>query len=176
MEALGRRSADRDGGDRDGGDRDGGGLIHFRGGSGKEEERFPASEQEVVAHPSRILRLAAMAQALLSQIEQLDLDEAARHRLATVFNRTVASLRELLSDDLRDEVDQLELRLPADPTSAELRVAQAQLVGWLEGLFHGIRTTIIAHNIASQEELAQAYEQGREAAEHERDRATGHYL
>lgn len=135
------------------------------------------SGTEAVAHPSRVVRLSAMAQTLLIQIQQIELDTVARHRLATVFNHTVQALRELLTDDLQDEIDMLELRLPDDPTDAELRVAQAQLVGWLEGLFHGIRTTVIAHQLATQEELARAYQHGLEAARAQvEQRASGSYL
>jgi hypothetical protein len=135
------------------------------------------SDVEEVGHPSRVIRLATMAQALLTQVEKLSLDDAARHRLALVFNRTVDALRELLSEDVQEEVDRLELRLPSDPTDAELRVAQAQLVGWLEGLFHGIRTAMLAHEHATRAELSDAYRQGIEAArqDHER-RPPGHYL
>ena len=135
------------------------------------------SDVEAVDHPSRVIRLATMAQALLIQVEKLSLDDAARHRLALVFNRTVDALRELLSEDVQREVDRLELHLPADPTDAELRVAQAQLVGWLEGLFHGIRTAMLAHEHATRAELSDAYRQGLEAARQDYERrAPGHYL
>lgn len=118
-----------------------------------------------------------MAQALLAQIQHTELDEAARHRLASVLNHTVEALRELLTEDLQSEVDRLELLLPDDPTDAELRVAQAQLVGWLEGLFRGIRTTVIAHQLETQEELARAYRHGLEAArEQAEQRAASSYL
>lgn len=118
-----------------------------------------------------------MAQMLLAQIEHIELDDAARHRLATVFNHTVEALQELLTEDLQAEVDRLELRLPDDPTDAELRVAQAQLVGWLEGLFHGIRTTVIAHQLATQDELARAYHHGLEASRDQAEqRAASSYL
>jgi hypothetical protein len=126
------------------------------------------SEEQVVAHPSRVVRLAAMTQGLLLEIQHVELDDAARHRLAAVFNRTVQALKELLSSDLQHELDRLELRLPDDPTDAELRVAQAQLVGWLEGLFHGIRTTVIANQLATQEEMARSQQHGLETAQQQR--------
>ena len=144
---------------------------------GPGETSGDADEDNVVSDPARILRLASMAQALLTQIQATELDPASRHRLAEVFNRTITSLRELLSADLQREVDELQLPLPDDPTDAEMRVAQAQLVGWLEGLFHGVRSTLIAHRIATQEELARALEQGIQAAQEESEkRAAGHYL
>ncbi|MDX1620696.1 MAG: proteasome activator [Nitriliruptorales bacterium] len=132
---------------------------------------------EVVAHPSRIIRLASMAQAMLAQIEELDLDEAARHRFATVFNRTIEVMGDLLSDDLKEELEQLDLHVPEDASTPELRIAQAQLVGWLEGLFHGIRTAVIAHNLATQEELARAFQEGIEAERNKAERrSAGQYL
>jgi hypothetical protein len=135
------------------------------------------AEDEQVVHHTRAVRLAYMARSLLAQIEQVELDEAARHRLAVVFNEAVAALRELLSEELQAELDRLTFELPADPTSPEVRVAQAQLVGWLDGLFHGIRTTLIAHQLATEEELARAYQRGLEAAGAEQEgRTTGSYL
>jgi len=130
---------------------------------------------EAVDRPGRVVRLAFMTRSLLEQLERLELDEAARHRLATVFNETVDALRELLSDELQEEVERLSLRLPDDPSTAELRVAHAQLVGWLDGLFHGIKTTLIAHELATQEELSRAFQRGQEAGRTEH-RTAGHYL
>ena len=145
----------------------------FSGSGGSER----SDEDEVVAHPSRIIRLASMAQALLSEIDGIELDEAARHRLAAVFNLTVERMRELLSDELKDELDALRFHVPADASEAELRLAQAQLVGWLEGLFHGIRTAVIAHNLATQEELSAAYHKGLEQARREAEKSQSrHYL
>ena len=148
-------------------------------GTDRPEDRAPASRDpgEEVAHPSRAVRLAYMARSLLAQIEQLDLDEAARHRLASVFNETVAAVREVLSEELQGEVDRLALELPPDPTAAELRVAHAQLVGWLDGLFHGIRTTLIAHELATQEELARAYAQSMQGRRADDEKGTpGQYM
>ena len=132
---------------------------------------------QTVSQPSRVLRLAAMTQALVVQTRDVELDAAARHRLAGVFNHTVEALRELVSEDLQGEIDRLDLHLPDDPTDAELRVAQAQLVGWLEGLFHGIRTTVLASHLATQEELERAFEHGVQSAEHRAQApAVGSYL
>lgn len=117
-----------------------------------------------------------MAQALLAQARDLQLDEAARHRIASIHNTTVEELRQLLSEPLQQEVERLELTLPSEPTDAELRVAQAQLVGWLEGLFHGIRSTMIAHQLASQEELARMQQQGMLGRGEDQRRPGGQYL
>ena len=129
-----------------------------------------------VSSPSHAIRLAAMTQALLAQVRDLELDDAARQRLGSVHNTTVEELRELLSEPLRSEVERLELSLPDEPTDAELRVAQAQLVGWLEGLFHGIRSTMVAHQLASQEELARMQRQGLPGGDDGRTRPGGQYL
>lgn len=150
---------------------------HPRSVRSERDDRLPRDPGEEVSHPSRAVRLAYMVRALLTQLEQLDLDEAARHRLAATFNETVASVRELLSEELQVEVDRLALEVPEDPTAAELRIAHAQLVGWLDGLFHGIRTTLIAHELATQEELARAYAQSLEGRRAEDDKGTtGHYM
>lgn len=151
------------------------------GGSSRQPEAAQAGQgdgrhaQEVTS-PSRAVRLASMAQALLAQVRDLDLDEAARHRIASIHNTTVEELQELLSEPLQEEVERLELTLPAEPSDAELRVAQAQLVGWLEGLFHGIRSTMIAHQLASQEELARMQQQGMLGRGEEQGRPGGQYL
>lgn len=129
-----------------------------------------------VSSPSHAIRLAAMTQALLAQVRDLDLDDAARQRLSSVHNTTVEELRGLLSEPLRSEVERLELSLPDEPTDAELRVAQAQLVGWLEGLFHGIRSTMVAHQLASQEQLSQIQQRGLPGGEDDPRRPGGQYL
>lgn len=110
--------------------------------------------------PARIVRLAAMSQVLLGQTNSIELDEAARQRLADIYDRSVDALAELLSEDLRAELRELgigDLPEGGPPTPAELHVVQAQLVGWLEGLFHGIRTALATQHLAQQEQLAQLY-------------------
>lgn len=137
----------------------------------------PATNDEQVVHPSRLVRLACMTQSLLREVERLELDAAARHRLASVFNETVTALKEQLSEELRSEMDRLALHLPDEPTAAEARIAHAQLVGWLDGLFHGIRTTLIAHQLATEEELARAYERSlSEKRRADQERQARHYL
>ena len=68
----------------------------------------------------------------------------------------MAELGAALSVDLREELGRLALPFADDvaPTSDELRIAQAQLVGWLEGLIQGIQATLFAQQMAAQQQLA----------------------
>lgn len=99
-----------------------------------------------ISEPGKIMRIGTMAKQLLEEVRQVELDEAGRKRLAEIHRRTVDELAEGMSDDLVEELERLDLSFDADetPSYGELRVAQAQLVGWLEGLFHGIQTAIMA--------------------------------
>lgn len=112
---------------------------------------------ESVDHPTRLLRIASMARTMLDEVRRTDLDRAARERLASIHNTSVAALRELVSDDLRDELDDVGLLEIGEgsPSEPELRIAQAQLVGWLEGLFHGIQASIATQQMAAQKQLEQ---------------------
>lgn len=97
---------------------------------------------------------------MLAEVTTTELDEAARQRLTEIHNRAVDDLRAVVSDDLRAELDGLSLD-PDDstPTGAELRVMQAQLSGWLQGLFHGIQASIATQQMAAQQQLARMREQ-----------------
>ena len=107
-----------------------------------------------VAQPSKLIRLASMTRAMLDEVRHAPLDVGGRARLAAVHQRTLAELREALSQDLLDEFDEIMVPLGEDLVSeAEIRVAQAQLIGWLEGLFHGIRASIWSQQIAAQAQL-----------------------
>lgn len=116
----------------------------------------PAGPQEEIDHPARLLRLAAMTRAMLDEVRQVDLDERGRSRLAEIHRRCLRMLGEAVSENLRDELHDVALQIDDGPPSeAELRVAQAQLLGWLEGVFHGIQATISAQQAAAQQQLAQ---------------------
>jgi hypothetical protein len=123
-----------------------------------------AGDKTTVTDVGKLVRLASMTRMLLYEANTIELDEAARHRLADVHNRCVAAMSELLDRDLRDEFEHLQLLFSEDvlPTTAELRIAQAQLVGWLEGLFQGIRVTLLTQQLASQEQLAGIYSEALE--------------
>ena len=110
-----------------------------------------------VTEPAKVMRIGSMVKQLLEEVRAAPLDEASRERLAEVYERSVAELAEALSPDLQDELRMLALPFDDDtvPTDAELRIAQAQLVGWLEGLFHGIQATLFAQQLAARQQLEQ---------------------
>lgn len=113
------------------------------------------TSREEVEEPARLLRIASTVQALLHEVQTTELDQAARERLTDIHNRMVADLDEIVSDDLTEELHGLALE-PAEgtPSGAELRVMQAQLAGWLQGLFHGIQASIATQQMAAQQQLA----------------------
>ena len=98
-----------------------------------------------------------MVKQLLEEVRHAPLDDASRERLAEVYDRSVVELSEALSPDLQEELRMLTLPFDAEqlPSDAELRVAQAQLVGWLEGLFHGIQATLFAQQLAARQQFEQ---------------------
>ncbi len=114
------------------------------------------AEQEAVTEPAKVMRIGSMVKQLLEEVRQAPLDDASRERLAEIYERSVTELGGALSPDLQNELHSL--ALPFDgpvPSDAELRVAQAQLVGWLEGLFHGIQATLFAQQLAARQQLEQ---------------------
>ncbi len=124
-------------------------------------EQPPGEQQEeAITQPAKLLRIASMVRELLEQTRQASLDEPGRKRLADIYGRAVGELSEVLSPDLRDELGQLAPPIDAVPTEAELRVAQAQLVGWLEGLFHGIQAAMFAQQAAAQAQLQELQRRG----------------
>jgi hypothetical protein len=114
-------------------------------------------ERGAVTEPAKVMRIGSMVKQLLDEVRQAPLDEASRERLAEVYERSVTELAEALSPDLQEELRSLALPFGDDavPSEAELRIAQAQLVGWLEGLFHGIQATLFAQQLAARQQLEQ---------------------
>ncbi len=112
-------------------------------------------ERESVAQPGKVMRIGSMIKQLLDEVRAAPLDEASRERLRAVFDTSIHELAESLSPDLQEELKRL--APPFDdtnvPSEAELRVAQAQLVGWLEGLFHGIQATLFAQQMQARQQL-----------------------
>jgi hypothetical protein len=107
------------------------------------------------------MRIGSMIKQLLDEVRQSPLDEKARTRLADIYETSVRELAAGLSPDLRDELSRLSMPIGEGiPSEAELRVAQAQLVGWLEGLFHGIQATLFAQQVAAQSQLQQIRQRG----------------
>ncbi len=121
-------------------------------------EPAPAAEEatESVASPAKVLRIGSMTKELLEEVRRAPLDDAGRARLRDIYETSVRELAEGLSGDLRDELARLSSPFSAEtPSDSELRVAQAQLVGWLEGLFHGIQAAIFSQQMAAQAQLQQ---------------------
>jgi hypothetical protein len=115
-----------------------------------------AGGEDTVSHPTKLLRIASMTRAMLEEVRHAPLDEGGRKRLADVHSRSLDELREVLSPDLLDEFN--EIMVPLNDTGvseAELRIAQAQLIGWLEGLFHGIQASLWSQQMAAQNQLAE---------------------
>ena len=110
---------------------------------------------ETVEHPAKVMRIASMIKQLLEEVRHAPLDEAGRARLREIYQTSVEELATSMSPDLRDELERVTLPFAAQgtPTEPELRVAQAQLVGWLDGLFHGIQATVFAQQMAQRAQL-----------------------
>jgi hypothetical protein len=94
-----------------------------------------------------------MTRAMLEEVREASLDDAGRQRLVAIYDQSIDELREVLSDDLVEELDAVFLPITETPSEAELRISQAQLVGWLEGLFHGIQASLITQQMAASAQL-----------------------
>ena len=111
---------------------------------------------DLVEQPAKVMRIGSMIKQLLEEVRNAPLDEAGRARLADVHERSLSELKDGLAPELVEELERISLPFSDDaPSDAELRVAQAQLVGWLEGLFHGIQTALVAQQMAAQAQLQQ---------------------
>jgi hypothetical protein len=110
-----------------------------------------------ILQPTKLIRIASMTRAMLEEVRQAPLDEAGRQRLVRIHERSIEELREVLAKDLQQEFDGIFENLQADgiPSESELRIAQAQLIGWLEGLFHGIQASLFSQQMAAQAQLAE---------------------
>jgi hypothetical protein len=111
----------------------------------------------LIEHPAKVMRIGSMIKQLLEEVRAAPLDEASRHRLKEIHHRSIVELEDGLAPELRDELERLSLPFGegAAPSEAELRIAQAQLVGWLEGLFHGIQAALVAQQMAARLQLEQ---------------------
>ncbi|MDR7083746.1 hypothetical protein J2X01_003041 [Arthrobacter ginsengisoli] len=114
--------------------------------------------QHLVDEPGKVMRIGTMMKQLLDEVKSAPLDNAARARLAEIHERSIKELEDGLAPELVEELERITLPFPSDgtPSDAELRIAQAQLVGWLEGLFHGIQTALAAQHAAREHAAAQA--------------------
>ena len=120
------------------------------------QEDGATSPADLVEQPAKVMRIGSMIKQLLEEVRNAPLDEAGRTRLAEIHRRSIAELKQGLAPELIDELDRIALPFQEEaPSDAELRIAQAQLVGWLEGLFHGIQTALFAQQMAAQAQLQQ---------------------
>ena len=123
-------------------------------------DEAPAPEEserdESIEQPAKVMRVGTMMKQLLDEVRDATLDEASRDRLREIYETSVTELGSALSPDLQEELGRLALPFGDDdaPSSAELQIAQAQLVGWLEGLIQGIQATLFAQQMAAQQQLA----------------------
>nr|WP_231114418.1 bacterial proteasome activator family protein [Lentzea aerocolonigenes] len=112
---------------------------------------------DMVEQPAKVMRIGTMIKQLLEEVRAAPLDEASRNRLKEIHKRSIEELEDGLAPELREELERLSLPFTEEgtPSDAELRIAQAQLVGWLEGLFHGIQTALFAQQMAARAQLEQ---------------------
>jgi len=130
-----------------------------------------------VSKPTKLIRIASMTRAMLDEARQAPLDDGGRKRMAIVHSRSVDELKDVLSPELQEEFNEIMIPLNDEAvTEAELRVAQAQLIGWLEGVFHGIQASLWSQQMNAQTQLAEMQKRALGAPQPERDDATGLYL
>ncbi|MBF6328541.1 bacterial proteasome activator family protein [Nocardia transvalensis] len=133
------------------------GQVVGENAEGADSDGKDESLADMVEQPAKVMRIGTMIKQLLEEVRAAPLDEASRNRLKEIHKTSIRELEQGLSPDLRDELERLALPFNEDsvPSDAELRIAQAQLVGWLEGLFHGIQTALFAQQMAARAQLEQ---------------------
>ena len=120
------------------------------------ETERPSNPADLVEQPAKVMRIGSMIKQLLEEVRSAPLDEKGRARLADIHDRSIAELKDGLAPELVEELERIALPFSEEsPSDSELRIAQAQLVGWLEGLFHGIQTALVAQQMAAQAQLQQ---------------------
>lgn len=140
------------------------------------------SVTDLIEQPAKVMRIGTMIKQLLEEVRAAPLDDASRTRLREIHATSIRELEDGLAPELREELERLALPFTEDkiPSDAELRIAQAQLVGWLEGLFHGIQTALFAQQMAARAQLEQmrqgALPPGAGAAGPQSGPGTGQYL
>jgi hypothetical protein len=122
-----------------------------------EDEVTARSITDMVEQPAKVMRIGNMIRQLLDEVKSAPLDDASRQRMRSIHHASIAELKQGLAPELVEELERITLPFSSDgpPSDAELRIAQAQLVGWLEGLFHGIQTALFAQQMAARAQLEQ---------------------
>jgi hypothetical protein len=117
----------------------------------------PEEPGNLIEQPAKVMRIGSMIKQLLEEVRAAPLDEASRGRLREIHQRSIVELEDGLAPELREELERLSLPFEGEaaPSESELRIAQAQLVGWLEGLFHGIQAALVAQQMAARLQLEQ---------------------
>jgi len=135
-------------------------------------------EEETVTAPAKVMRIGSMIKQLLDEVRSMTLDSPSRERLAEIYERSIVELTTALSPDLQEELRTLALPFKDGeiPSDAELRIAKAQLVGWLEGLFHGIQATMFAQQLSMRQQSEQKQIQSGEASTAQPGDRPGTYL
>lgn len=120
-----------------------------------QDEEETSDENEQVTRPTKLIRIASMVRSMLEELRRAPLDEAGRQHLADIHERSMKELNEILSPELKEELNRVVLPLTQTeaPSESELRISQAQLVGWLEGLFHGIQATLFTQQMSAQGQM-----------------------
>ncbi|MGW8377719.1 bacterial proteasome activator family protein [Streptomyces sp. ODS28] len=128
-----------------------------KGGDGDGDDQAEVPVTEMVEQPAKVMRIGSMIKQLLEEVKAAPLDEASRARLREIHTSSIKELEDGLAPELIEELERISLPFTDEsvPTDAELRIAQAQLVGWLEGLFHGIQTALFAQQMAARSQLEQ---------------------
>jgi hypothetical protein len=124
------------------------------------EPAVDGQSSETITEPAKLLRIASMVRELLEETRHASMDEPGRKRLVDIYHRSIDELGGSVSPDLQAELQELVPPLDDVPTEAEMRVAQAQLVGWLEGLFHGIQAAMFAQQMAARQQFEEIRRRG----------------
>jgi hypothetical protein len=134
------------------------GMARVPGSQGSDHEQTESGGvMDMVEQPAKVMRIGTMIKQLLEEVRAAPLDEASRVRLREIHENSIKELEQGLAPELTEELHRLSLPFTEDttPSDSELRIAQAQLVGWLEGLFHGIQTALFAQQMAARQQLEQ---------------------
>lgn len=144
------------------------------------DDEAAEAEDQAISEPTKLIRIASMTKAMLEEVRQADLDEAGRRRLVEIHEQSLSELREVLSPELVEEFDEIFRPLTDGDVASEsvIRIAQAQLIGWLEGLFHGIQATLFSQQMAAQAQLQEMQRRSLGPSKEQQDKArnTGLYL
>lgn len=142
-----------------------------------EGEPHGDADSTFITEPSKLIRIASMTRAMLDEVRQAPLDEAGRLRLLQIYEASLEQLRETLSHDLQDELASIFKPLQEETASeSELRIVQAQLVGWLEGLFHGIQASLFSQQVSAAQQLEEMRRRRALEAAKDDETSSGLYL